>query len=74
MQFLDKAVHLMLPANKHRICILYIVPNLEFYPELYVNLIESNTVILSSEPTIKQVSKTMEKLNHNTNFQRALGD
>ena len=32
------------------VCIvLYIFPNLEFYPELYMNLIESNTVILSSE-------------------------
>ena len=73
MQFLNEAVHLMLPTIKHRICILYIVPNLEVYPELYINLVESNTVILSSEPTIKQVSKIMKKLNHTKLFSTSFG-
>ena len=67
MQFLDEAVHLMLPTNKHctssKFWILSWVVHKSYW--------EYNNVILSSEPTIKQVHKTMKKLNHNTNSQWA---
>ena len=59
--------------NKH--CIMYTIHNSSKFWILswvvHESYWEYNTFILSSKPTIKQVHKTMKKLNHNTNSQWA---